>query len=91
MTSAVSTSIHRFTAGRSSFFAAFAGAGVRGGQVIGRSDKTGGYPLTTPFTPDDLGATVYHVLGIDPRQTFNDHTGRPIPILDDGRAIAEVI
>ena len=36
-------------------------------------------------------ATVYHVLGIDPRQTFNDHTGRPIPILDEGRPIAEVI
>ena len=36
----------------------FAGGGVRGGQVIGRSDKTGGYPTTTPYSPDDLGATV---------------------------------
>jgi hypothetical protein len=41
--------------------------------------------------PADLLATVYHVLGIDPALTFKDHTGRPVPILDEGKAIDEVI
>ena len=50
----------------SCFFGLFAGAGVRGGQVIGKSDKIGAYPATTPYSPDDVGATVYHVLGVDP-------------------------
>jgi uncharacterized protein (DUF1501 family) len=64
----------------SCFFAAFAGAGVKGGQVIGRSDKTGAYPATTPFSPDDLGATVYHVLGIDPASEVHDRQNRPVTL-----------
>jgi hypothetical protein len=60
------------------FFGLFAGAGVRGGQVIGRSDRIGAYPLTTPYTPDDVGATVYHVLGIDPGTEVRDRQGRPV-------------
>ena len=41
--------------------------------------------------PADLLATVYHVLGIDPKEAFKDFTGRPVPILDEGQAIEEVI
>jgi hypothetical protein len=59
------------------FSAAFAGAGVRGGQVIGASDAQGGSPATQGYTPDDLGATVYHLLGIDPGAEFIDREGRP--------------
>jgi hypothetical protein len=59
------------------FFGIFAGAGVRGGQVIGRSDKIGAYPATTPYTPDDVGATVYHLLGVDPAVEVRDRQGRP--------------
>jgi hypothetical protein len=59
------------------FFGLFAGAGVRGGQVIGKSDKVGAYPATTPFSPDDVGATVYHVLGIDPASEVRDRQDRP--------------
>ncbi len=59
------------------FFGLFAGAGARGGQVIGRSDKTGAYPATTPYSPDDIGATVYHVLGIDPASEVRDRQNRP--------------
>jgi hypothetical protein len=62
------------------FFALFAGAGVRGGQVIGRSDPIGAYPATTPYTPDDLGATVYHVLGIDPASEVRDRQDRPVQL-----------
>src|SRR5262245_12838743 len=48
------------------FCALFAGAGVKGGQVIGKSDKHAAYPATAPYNPDDIGATVYSVLGVDP-------------------------
>jgi hypothetical protein len=60
------------------FFGLFAGAGVRGGQVIGKSDKQGAYPVSTPFTPDDIGATVYHLLGVDPATEVRDRLGRPV-------------
>jgi hypothetical protein len=60
------------------FFGVFAGAGVRGGQVIGRSDKIGAYPVTPPYSPDDVGATVYHVLGVDPASEVRDRQGRPV-------------
>lgn len=60
------------------YSAAFAGAGVQGGQVIGSSDKIGAYPLSRPYTPDDLGATVYHVLGVDPAVEIHDRLGRPL-------------
>jgi hypothetical protein len=62
------------------FFALFAGGGVRAGQVIGRSDKIGAYPSTTPYSPDDLGATVYHVLGVDPASEVRDRQGRPVQL-----------
>ena len=62
------------------FFGFFAGAGVRGGQVIGKSDKIGAYPATTPFSPDDVGATVYHVLGIDPQIEVRDRLNRPVQL-----------
>lgn len=59
------------------FFGLFAGAGVQPGQVIGKSDPTGAYPITTPYSPDDIGATVYHVLGIDPEAEVRDRQNRP--------------
>lgn len=62
------------------FFGLFAGAGVRGGQVIGKSDRIGAYPLTTPYSPDDLGATVYHALGIDPAVHVRDRQNRPVQL-----------
>lgn len=68
------------------FSGLFAGAGVRPGQVIGKSDKNGGYPATTPYNPDDIGATVYSVLGIDPHAEVRDRLGRPVQ-LNRGRVI----
>jgi hypothetical protein len=59
------------------FFGLFAGGGVRGGQVIGRSDQIGAYPATTPYSPDDVGATVYHVLGVNPSVEVRDRQNRP--------------
>ncbi len=68
------------------FFGLFAGAGVRGGQVVGRSDKTGAYPATNPYSPDDVGATVYHTLGVDPASEVRDRLNRPVT-LNNGQVI----
>ena len=59
------------------FCGLFAGAGVQGGQVIGKSDAIGAYPVTTKYSPNDLGATVYHVLGIPPEAEVRDRLNRP--------------
>jgi hypothetical protein len=53
-----------------------AGAGVSGGQVYGASDRTGGQPARDGFTPGDLTATLYHLLGINWTGKFNDREGR---------------
>jgi len=60
------------------FPAVFAGAGVVGGQVIGKSDKLGAYSVTKTFGPPDLAATVYRALGIDPAVELRDRLGRPL-------------
>jgi uncharacterized protein (DUF1501 family) len=62
------------------FCGLFAGAGVRGGQVIGKSDKHAAYPSTSPYSPDDVGATVYSVLGVDPHADVADRLGRPVQL-----------
>jgi hypothetical protein len=59
---------------------ALAGAGIRGGQVVGASDKNGAYPTTDPVRGGDLTATIFHLLGVDPGGMFHDRTNRPHPI-----------
>ena len=60
------------------FFGLFAGAGVQGGQVIGRSDVTGAYPATRAFSPNDVAATVYHLLGLPAEVEVTDRLGRRV-------------
>ncbi len=55
----------------------FAGGGVRGGSVIGSSDKIGGYPATEPQTPENMAATIYDALGISANATWRDALDRP--------------
>lgn len=55
-----------------------AGAGVPGGQVVGKSDADGGYAIEDPHTPEEYGATIYEKLGIDRDQPLYDATNRPI-------------
>jgi uncharacterized protein (DUF1501 family) len=62
------------------FFGLFAGAGVRGGQVIGKSDPTGSYPTTRAYSPNDVGATVYHLLGLPPEVEVRDRLNRPVQL-----------
>jgi hypothetical protein len=57
-----------------------AGAGVRGGQVYGSSDAHAAYAAELPVSPDDLAATVFHVLGIPLEQEMHDTQGRPLPL-----------
>lgn len=54
-----------------------AGGGVRGGQVIGSSDRNGAYPTSDPQTPENFAATLYHALGIPHNATWPDAAGRP--------------
>lgn len=58
----------------------FAGAGVRGGQVIGKSDRIAAHPETQSYTPFDIGATVYDALGVDVSTEIIDPLGRPLRI-----------
>jgi hypothetical protein len=57
-----------------------AGAGIPGGAVFGSSDRLAAYPASNPVTPEALAATIYHLLGIDARQTLRDPQGRSFPI-----------
>jgi hypothetical protein len=59
------------------FSIVMAGAGIRGGEVYGASDRDGAYPKDNPVSPHDVGATIFHLLGIDVNQTLHDPTGRP--------------
>jgi hypothetical protein len=65
---------------------AFAGGGVRGGQVYGRSDSQAARPLDFPCQPDDLQATILHALGIPLDSRLIDVQGRPVTI-SDGRPL----
>lgn len=62
------------------FSSVFAGGGVKGGQVIGKSDNTGAYPVTRTFGPPDLAATIYNALGVDHSLMVHDRLGRPLPL-----------
>lgn len=67
-----------------------AGAGVRGGQVIGRTDKEGGQVIDQPHTPEDYAATVYEKLGIDRSKPLYTASRRPVFIGHEGEPIAEL-
>jgi len=67
------------------------GGGLKMGQVVGATNSKGEFPTERPVTPQDLLATMYRHLGIDPSHSLYDHSGRPIPILPEGTPIAELI
>ena len=68
-----------------------AGGGIRGGQIIGESDKTGAFPKSHPVSPADIHATVFEALGYDPRQTsYATAEGRPYP-LSEGEPIRRLL
>jgi uncharacterized protein (DUF1501 family) len=67
------------------------GGGLRVGQVVGATNSRGEHPQTRPLRPQDLLATMYRHLEIDPRHELRDFSGRPIPLLSDGEPIRELV
>jgi hypothetical protein len=57
-----------------------AGGGIQGGTIFGQSDAKGAYPASDPVGPEDIAATIYWALGIDPAAEVIDTQGRPLPI-----------
>jgi uncharacterized protein (DUF1501 family) len=70
---------------------ALAGGGLKMGQVVGDSAPKVDVPRTTPVTPQDLMATIFHVLGINPQVQFLSPAGRPTYMLEKGRPIGELV
>lgn len=62
----------------------FAGGGVKGGRVIGKSDEIGAYPAERPVNPSEVVATIYHSLGLDLTTHLPGPQGRPFPLVDFG-------
>ncbi|HVS34592.1 MAG TPA: DUF1501 domain-containing protein [Gemmataceae bacterium] len=72
-------------------FCLMGGGGVKGGRVIGSTDRLGTRPATRPVTPSNIHATIYRVLGVDPTVQVIDPSGRPTSVLDDPTAIEELL
>ena len=68
----------------------FAGAGVKPGLVLGKTDKHGAYTTQRPVSPADVAYTILDAVGIDPRKQLVAPDGRPIEILDQGEAVREL-
>jgi hypothetical protein len=72
------------------FSAALAGGPIRGGLVVGESDAKGAFPKSNPKTPQDVLATMYRHLGVDPHVHYLNAAGRPMPVLPSGTPIDEL-
>ena len=70
---------------------ALAGGGLRMGQVVGESSAKAEVPKSRPISPQDLMATVFHVLGVPTDVHYSDPTGRPTPMVNGGRVIPELV
>lgn len=68
-----------------------AGGGIKRGAVIGASDKTASIPTTQPYGVQDLLRTIFHLLGVDANKVYETPLGRPVPIVNGGKRIDEVL
>ena len=73
------------------YSALFAGGGFAAGRVVGRTDRIAGDVAETPFSPKDVVATLFHLLGIDPTAEIHDRFGRPYAIGGTGRVRPELL
>ena len=69
------------------FPALLAGPGVESGTFYGASDRHAAYPLEQPVSPEDLAATLFTALGIDPHAPLLTRQGQPLPLVTGGRAL----
>ena len=72
------------------FFCLMGGGGVKGGRLVGTTDRLGQRPHTRAVTPSNIHATIYQVLGVDPKLQLLDPSGRPVSVLDDPEPIHEL-
>jgi hypothetical protein len=72
-------------------FCLMGGGGVRGGMVVGSTDAKGERPKDRAVSPSNIHATIYEVLGIDPKLQLLDPSGRPVNVLDDPTPIRELL
>lgn len=72
-------------------FCLLGGGGIRGGQIIGSTDSKGERPLTRAVEPMHIHATIYELMGVDPKLHLLDHAGRPTPVIEDPTPIHELI
>jgi uncharacterized protein (DUF1501 family) len=68
-----------------------AGGGFKRGFVYGSTDAQGMVPATDPCTPDDVAATIFHQLGIDPHQELQTAIGRPVQLFREGNVLSRLI
>jgi uncharacterized protein (DUF1501 family) len=68
-----------------------AGGGLKSGQIVGATDKQAGEVVDRPTTPQDLAATILHALGIDYQTELHTPLGRPVPLVDGGKPISQLI
>jgi hypothetical protein len=72
-------------------FCLMGGGGIKGGQIVGSTNRLGTAPHSRAVTPSNIHATIYQVLGIDPKLQLLDPSGRPVNILDDPQPISELL
>jgi hypothetical protein len=68
-----------------------AGGGFRHGYVHGKTDSQGMAPTLDPCTPDDVSATLFHCLGIDPALELRTPTGRPVALFREGHVVEKLL
>ncbi len=73
------------------FSAVMAGGGIRGGQVIGASDRTGESPMDLPVSPVDLTCTLLHLFGIEPHRELVTPDGRPLRLAEEGTVLSQLL
>ncbi|MCH2570604.1 MAG: DUF1501 domain-containing protein [Planctomycetes bacterium] len=73
------------------FTVAIGGGGIQGGRIVGRTNERAERPAENPYRPEDLAATMHTLLGIHPKEEFITSEGRPVPIVNDGQFIQELI
>jgi hypothetical protein len=72
-------------------FILLTGGGVKRGMVYGKSDNQGGWPIDGPVSSADYVATIYQLLGLDPKMIIRDRSGNPVHIALDGAPVWDVI
>ncbi|MSR53143.1 MAG: DUF1501 domain-containing protein [Gemmataceae bacterium] len=67
------------------------GGGVKGGRILGTTDARAEKPATDPYGPEDLCATMYNLMGINPKDEFHSPDGRPLAIVNGGKIIDDLL